>query len=121
MAITMVGFCTYVLRMDAACVARLFRTSYSQHARQELGLLRHAQAPAHDVSSKHQPLHARTIVRSRLLRKNRKNQAMGGRNLEKTGEALNKQLLSIAWRGRTRDRRHIHPTRFHFQPPSEVS
>ena len=102
-------------------MARLFRTSYSQHARQELGLLRHAQAPAHDVSSKHQPLHARTIVRSRLLRKNRKNQAMGGRNLEKTGEALNKQLLSIAWRGRTRDRRHIHPTRFHFQPPSEVS
>jgi hypothetical protein len=46
-----------------------------------------------------------------------KNQAMGGRKLEKTGEALNKQLLSIAWR----DRRHIHPTWFHFQPPSEVS
>lgn len=50
-----------------------------------------------------------------------KNQAMSGRKLEKTGEALNKQLLSIAWRGRTRDRRHIHPTWFHFQPPSEVS
>jgi hypothetical protein len=35
MAITMVGFCTYVMRMDADRVARLFRTSMvtaSMHA-----------------------------------------------------------------------------------------
>lgn len=59
MAITVVGVGTYVLRLDANRVARLFRIRWyihdSQHTCQELGLqvclLTHARAPAHDVSS----------------------------------------------------------------------